>query len=174
MVYTFFLFYQAFPQDSPLALDLSTAILQLAENGDLQRIHDKWLVKNSCTLDNAELESDRLHLKSFWGLFLICGVACAIALFIYFLQIIRRLRSIRPDQVGSLDGGSHSSHIQRIWSLMDEKKDPSQSSRMKRLKTDSSSLHKYRDEGSGRISTGRESDIMAASDSNIASNKYEA
>nr|6R85_A Chain A, Glutamate receptor 3.3,Glutamate receptor 3.3 [Arabidopsis thaliana]6R85_B Chain B, Glutamate receptor 3.3,Glutamate receptor 3.3 [Arabidopsis thaliana]6R88_A Chain A, Glutamate receptor 3.3,Glutamate receptor 3.3 [Arabidopsis thaliana]6R88_B Chain B, Glutamate receptor 3.3,Glutamate receptor 3.3 [Arabidopsis thaliana]6R88_C Chain C, Glutamate receptor 3.3,Glutamate receptor 3.3 [Arabidopsis thaliana]6R88_D Chain D, Glutamate receptor 3.3,Glutamate receptor 3.3 [Arabidopsis thalian len=39
----------AFPRDSPLAIDLSTAILELAENGDLQRIHDKWLMKNACT-----------------------------------------------------------------------------------------------------------------------------
>ncbi|KAK6141169.1 hypothetical protein DH2020_025087 [Rehmannia glutinosa] len=33
----------AFQRDSPLAIDLSTAILQLSENGELQRIHDKWL-----------------------------------------------------------------------------------------------------------------------------------
>jgi ionotropic glutamate receptor len=36
----------AFPRDSPLAVDLSTAILQLSESGDLQRIHDKWMTKH--------------------------------------------------------------------------------------------------------------------------------
>ncbi|XP_077246921.1 glutamate receptor 3.3 isoform X2 [Tasmannia lanceolata] len=63
----------AFPRDSPLAVDLSTAILTLSENGDLQRIHDKWLTRSDCSSQTTDLESDQLHLKSFWGLFLICG-----------------------------------------------------------------------------------------------------
>ncbi|RYR78988.1 hypothetical protein Ahy_A01g003846 [Arachis hypogaea] len=33
--------------DSPLAIDVSTAILKLSENGDLQRIHDKWLTRSA-------------------------------------------------------------------------------------------------------------------------------
>ncbi|XP_022885901.1 glutamate receptor 3.5-like isoform X2 [Olea europaea var. sylvestris] len=40
----------AFQQDSPLVIDLSTAILQLSENGELQRIHDKWLTQNECSV----------------------------------------------------------------------------------------------------------------------------
>uniref|UniRef100_A0A803NIW8 Homoserine kinase n=1 Tax=Cannabis sativa TaxID=3483 RepID=A0A803NIW8_CANSA len=35
----------AFPKDSPLAIDMSTAMLTLSENGDLQKIHSKWLAK---------------------------------------------------------------------------------------------------------------------------------
>ncbi|MCL7023811.1 hypothetical protein MKW94_000673, partial [Papaver nudicaule] len=38
----------AFPRDSPLTVDMSTAILTLSENGDLQRIHDKWLSRSAC------------------------------------------------------------------------------------------------------------------------------
>ncbi|KAH1043846.1 hypothetical protein GYH30_025595 [Glycine max] len=38
---------QAFPRDSPLAIEMFTAILKLSENGDdLQRIHDKWLTSS--------------------------------------------------------------------------------------------------------------------------------
>ncbi|KAL5778386.1 hypothetical protein ACOSP7_011312 [Xanthoceras sorbifolium] len=126
----------AFPQDSTLAVDLSTAILALAENGDLQRIHDKWLMQSSCTLENAELESDQLHLQSFWGLFLICGIACVIALFIYFLQITYQLRTAEPPDDSSIESGSvRSRRLQRFLSKMDEKEDPSKS-KSKRAKVE--------------------------------------
>ncbi|ONI05454.1 hypothetical protein PRUPE_5G008300 [Prunus persica] len=118
----------AFPRDSPLAVDMSTALLQLSENGDLQRIYDKWLRQSSCTLESTELESDRLHLKSFWGLFLICGIACFIALFIYFLQILNKLRHADPTPcVSTSPGNSRSRQLRRFLSLIDEKKDPSNS-----------------------------------------------
>ncbi|KAJ8540885.1 hypothetical protein K7X08_001701 [Anisodus acutangulus] len=116
----------AFPRDSPLAVDLSTAILTLSENGDLQRIHDKWLARSACSLDNAELESDRLHLRSFSGLFLICGIACVIALLIYFLQILRKFHRTSNAEV-VLDGQttSRSKRLQTLLSLIDEKSDKS-------------------------------------------------
>ncbi|KAF8026329.1 hypothetical protein BT93_F2959 [Corymbia citriodora subsp. variegata] len=124
----------AFPRDSPLAVDLSTAILALSENGDLQRIHDKWLMQTSCSSDSAEIESDRLHLKSFWGLFLVCGIACFIALFIYFLQILHQLYHTAPAE-SAPDGSSssRSKRVQRFLSLMDEKEDPSKRSKKRKV-----------------------------------------
>ncbi|KAG1368275.1 putative Glutamate receptor 3.3 [Cocos nucifera] len=77
----------AFPRDSPLAVDLSTAILQLSENGDLQRIHDKWLAPAGYTSQDAGPDSNRLSLNSFWALFLITGIACLIALMVFFMRI---------------------------------------------------------------------------------------
>jgi len=108
-------------------VDLSTAILQLSETGDLQRIHDKWMTRSTCSLDNTEIESDRLQLKSFWGLFIICGMACFIALVIYFLQIMLLLRHSTPPESASNVGP-----LQRFLSLIDEKKGPSRSERRKR------------------------------------------
>lgn len=108
-------------------MDLSTAILQLSETGDLQRIHDKWITRSTCSLDNTEIDSDRLQLKSFWGLFIICGIACAIALIIYFLQIMLLLWRSSPSEPASNVGP-----IQRFLSLVDEKKGPSRSERRKR------------------------------------------
>ncbi|XP_048556900.1 glutamate receptor 3.5-like [Triticum urartu] len=79
----------AFQRDSPLAVDLSTAILTLSENGDLQRIHDKWLNPGQCdSSQGGDVAADRLNLSSFWGLFLISGVACFIALVIFFTRIL--------------------------------------------------------------------------------------
>ncbi|VAH30830.1 unnamed protein product [Triticum turgidum subsp. durum] len=82
-------FKTAFQRDSPLAVDLSTAILTLSENGDLQRIHDKWLNPGQCdSSQGGDVAADRLNLSSFWGLFLISGVACFIALVIFFTRIL--------------------------------------------------------------------------------------
>lgn len=132
---------KAFPRDSPLATDLSTAILKLSENGDLQRIHDKWLTISSCSLDNTELESNRLHLKSFAGLYLLCGIACLIALLIYFFKIFRKYQQFASDQqVSNRTGSSHSKRLKTLLSLIDEKQDPDQSSReRKRRKMEKSS-----------------------------------
>lgn len=116
-----------------MAVDLSTAMLALSENGDLQRIHDKWLKQSSCSGETSEIESDRLHLKSFWGLFLMCGLACFFALFIYFLQIIRQLYRAAPVESASPGhSSSRSSRLQKLLSLMDEKEDLSKSSNKKR------------------------------------------
>ncbi|GAB4825156.1 hypothetical protein Ancab_008031 [Ancistrocladus abbreviatus] len=77
-----------FQRGSPLAVDMSTAILQLSENGNLQRVHDKWLKKSACSTTADQVEENRLSLKSFWGLFLICGTACILALVVFFCRIL--------------------------------------------------------------------------------------
>lgn len=95
----FYFFFQAFQRDSPLAVDLSTAILQLSENGDLQKIHNKWLKNSDCSMQLNEIDADRLSLTSFWGLFLICGVACFVALTVFFCRILCQYRRFSPETV---------------------------------------------------------------------------
>ncbi|KAL2331832.1 hypothetical protein Fmac_019413 [Flemingia macrophylla] len=86
----------AFQRDSPLAVDMSTAILQLSENGDLQKIHDKWLLKHECsTQDNVD--SNELSLSSFWGLFLICGIACLLALIAFSIKVFCQYNKFSPE-----------------------------------------------------------------------------
>ncbi|XP_059662931.1 glutamate receptor 3.4-like [Cornus florida] len=87
----------AFQKDSPLAVDLSTAILHLSERGDLQRIHDKWLFHSKCNQQINEVEAARLSLKSFWGLFLICGIACFLALAVFFCRVFWQYRRFSPE-----------------------------------------------------------------------------
>jgi len=84
--------WQAFPRDSQLAVDLSTAILALSENGDLQRIHDKWLSNGpSSPQSTMDLEpAERLRVQSFSALFLICCVACLAALAIHGCILVRQ------------------------------------------------------------------------------------
>lgn len=88
---------QAFQRDSPLAEDLSTAILQLSENGELQRIHDKWLSKNKCSESTNQVDITRLSLTSFWGLFLICGTSCFVALVVFFCRVYCQYRKFTPE-----------------------------------------------------------------------------
>ncbi|CAD6335804.1 unnamed protein product [Miscanthus lutarioriparius] len=77
----------AFQRDSPLAADLSTAILQLSESGQLQRIHDEWFSRSSCSSDDSEVGATRLGLGSFWGLFLVCALICLFALLVFFIRV---------------------------------------------------------------------------------------
>ncbi|KAI9094275.1 hypothetical protein K1719_026857 [Acacia pycnantha] len=87
----------AFQRDSPLAVDLSTAILQLSENGDLQKIHDKWFKTFSCSAQANDSSSNQLSLSSFWGLFLICGIACFLALVTFFVRVFLQYKKYIPD-----------------------------------------------------------------------------
>ncbi|KAL5818923.1 hypothetical protein ACOSQ4_022765 [Xanthoceras sorbifolium] len=126
----------AFPRDSPLAIDMSTAILQLSENGDLQRIHDKWLTRSACSSQGAKQEVDRLNLKSFWGLFAMCGFACLLAFLVFFLQIIRQFarHSRDLDELGDASGRSSSQpvHLQTFLSFVGEKEEVIKSRSKKR------------------------------------------
>ncbi|XP_027360902.1 glutamate receptor 3.6-like isoform X2 [Abrus precatorius] len=125
----------AFPRDSPLAIDLSTAILQMTDNGDLQRIHDKWLLSSACLSQGSKLEVERLQLKSFWGLYVICGSACLLALFIYLLQILRQYQKHYSQEVDSTEQSlrSGSSQLRTFLSFVDEKEETVKS-RSKRRK----------------------------------------
>ncbi|KAK7320835.1 hypothetical protein VNO77_30680 [Canavalia gladiata] len=114
----------AFPRDSPLAIDLSTAILTLSENGELQRIHEKWLSEKACGYHSPE--DEQLQLNSFRGLFLICGIACFLALLIYFFSMVHQFSKKSPQKADHSNRcSSHSACIQTFLSFVDEKEDVS-------------------------------------------------
>nr|GMC57201.1 glutamate receptor 3.6-like [Ipomoea batatas] len=81
----------AFPKDSPLAIDMSSAIMELSENGELRKIQDMWLLKRACMSQNTKHEVNQFGVKSFSGLFLMCGFACLVALLLHFIMAIRHL-----------------------------------------------------------------------------------
>ncbi|CAL5399958.1 unnamed protein product [Camellia sinensis] len=134
----------AFPRDSPLAIDMSNAILTLSETGELQKIHDKWLNKKVCGSQTSQLESnDQRNLQSFWGLFVICGIACSISLLVYFCSMLHKFSRYFPESddepsPSSRSGSSRSAKVQRFLSFVDEKESASKS-KLKRKRTDVSS-----------------------------------
>uniref|UniRef100_A0ACD5UTR8 Uncharacterized protein n=6 Tax=Avena sativa TaxID=4498 RepID=A0ACD5UTR8_AVESA len=118
----------AFPRDSPLAVDLSTAILELSENGDLQRIHEKWLndrMTESQSQTN-DLQSDSLQVYSFSGLFVICGVACLATLAIHAGILVHKYcehaaSSQQAAALSSADGSSSRSRLRAFLSFADRR-----------------------------------------------------
>ncbi|KAF3966631.1 hypothetical protein ACB098_06G096400 [Castanea mollissima] len=81
----------AFKRDSPLAVDISTAILKLSESGELQKIHEKWFCKMGCPGERRQnSEPNQLHVISFWGLYLLCGVFTIGALLLFLLKMVRQ------------------------------------------------------------------------------------
>nr|GMD58351.1 glutamate receptor 3.6-like isoform X2 [Ipomoea batatas] len=139
----------AFPKDSPLAVDMSTAILKLSESGELQRIHDKWLLRRACTSQTTKLEVNRLQLKSFSGLYMICGLACFLALAVYFIFVTRQFRQHRTEPEPSSSSSrrsSRSKRLQRFLSFVDEKEE-SAKSRSRRRQRQGGSVRSVVDEG---------------------------
>ncbi|CAN8257831.1 unnamed protein product [Cochlearia groenlandica] len=114
----------AFPRDSPLAVDMSTAILGLSETGELQKIHDKWLSKSNCSnthASNKSGDSEQLNVHSFWGMFLVCGIACLVALFIHFFKIVRDFCKHKPQEEGEATRSPCLRKLQTFLAYVDEK-----------------------------------------------------
>ncbi|KAG6672227.1 hypothetical protein I3842_16G047000 [Carya illinoinensis] len=69
------------PRGSPLVADVSRAILNVTEAEKMKEIESAWLEKQTnCEDSDAQVSSESLGLSSFWGLFLIAGIASLSAL----------------------------------------------------------------------------------------------
>ncbi|XP_027331138.1 glutamate receptor 3.2-like isoform X2 [Abrus precatorius] len=114
----------AFPRDSPVAIDMSTAILTLSENGELQRIREKWLSEKACGFHSSG--DEQLQLNSFRGLFLICGATCFLALLIYFSSMLHKfIKKSSEKTAPSNRCSSPSARIQTFLNFADKKEDVS-------------------------------------------------
>ncbi|XAR55391.1 hypothetical protein NMG60_11035451 [Bertholletia excelsa] len=81
----------AFQRDSPLAFDMSTAILNLVETGKLQEIHERWFCKADCAAERGRSSKPKeLHMSSFWALYLLCGILTLTAFLVFLLRIFRQ------------------------------------------------------------------------------------
>ncbi|KAJ8763809.1 hypothetical protein K2173_003591 [Erythroxylum novogranatense] len=90
----------AFQRESPLAVDISSAILKLSENGELQTLHEKWFCKMGCLGSNGDKnDPSELHIISFWGLYLLCGVISLIAFLVFLLRMIRQYARYKRQQM---------------------------------------------------------------------------
>jgi ionotropic glutamate receptor len=95
---------------------MSTAISRLSENGNLQKLHDKWLKRGSCTTECEKEDVDRLRPNSFLGLFSLFGSACFLALLCYLIKLVRQyMRHIRET--------SQSARVESFLSFVKEKEE---------------------------------------------------
>ncbi|KAL0740874.1 hypothetical protein Bca4012_082387 [Brassica carinata] len=105
----------AFPKNSPMTKDLSIAILKVIQGKEMRRIENQWFNRLSITVSgnvssaserpdpNADLSSNRLSLGSFWGLFLIAGVARFLAFLVFVsLFLYEHRHTLCNDSEGSM------------------------------------------------------------------------
>ncbi|KAJ7958445.1 Glutamate receptor [Quillaja saponaria] len=85
-----------FPVGSPLVPDMSRAILNVTEGDKMRETEDAWFKKKvSCPdLMSSSVSANSLGLNSFWGLFLIAGVASVSALFVFAIRFLYERRHI--------------------------------------------------------------------------------
>ncbi|KAK4854051.1 hypothetical protein QYF36_018252 [Acer negundo] len=84
-----------FPLHSPLAPDVSRAILNVTESEKMKEIEDAYFKKHASCPDSSTLDSSNsLGLNSFWGLFLIAGIAAILALIIFMVIFVYEHRNV--------------------------------------------------------------------------------
>ncbi|KAI3440875.1 Glutamate receptor [Psidium guajava] len=120
----------AFQRGSPLAVDMSTAILKLSESGKLQKINEKWFCKMGCPGERGQDSGpQQLHLISFWGLYLLCGVISAGALLVFLIRVIRLFVRLKKQQMATTTSLSESSNrrcsdtFYKFLDFVDQKED---------------------------------------------------
>uniref|UniRef100_A0A6N2KDK0 Glutamate receptor n=1 Tax=Salix viminalis TaxID=40686 RepID=A0A6N2KDK0_SALVM len=108
-----------FPKGSPLAPDVSRAILNLIDDDNMKQIEDKWFGKqSSCPDSSTSISSNSLSLRSFWGLFLIAGIASLSALLIFTVNFVyQERRVLSPDDPRA----SMWRRIQNLFIVFDER-----------------------------------------------------
>nr|ABW74562.1 glutamate receptor 1 [Boechera divaricarpa] len=78
-----------FPKNSPLTGDVSRAILNVTQGDEMKPIENKWFGNQSnCPDPDTTLSSHGLTLSSFWGLFLIAGLASFLALLVFVANFL--------------------------------------------------------------------------------------
>ncbi|KAK6927702.1 Ionotropic glutamate receptor [Dillenia turbinata] len=88
-----------FPRGSPLGSDVSRAVLDVTEEGKMEQIEKAWLGDQSSCSDSTTVSSNSIALHSFWGLFLIAGLASILALitFVLFFLYEHRKELMKPN-----------------------------------------------------------------------------
>lgn len=114
----FLLHLQIFPKGSPLVGDISRAILNVTEGDEMKQIENKWfkLKESNCPDSQARVSSNSLSVGSFWGLFLIAGIASVVSLAIFITTFLHKHRQIL---LGS--GDSMWKRIRAIFKSYDQK-----------------------------------------------------
>lgn len=90
-----------FQKGSPVAKDVSKAILQLSEQGSLKNLEEKWLYSSDeCSTSSSSNDTESLKLGNFWVLYLISGVTSTICLlFSIVSSSLRSWQSTHQDVV---------------------------------------------------------------------------
>ncbi|GMI89253.1 GLUTAMATE RECEPTOR 2.7, glutamate receptor 2.7 [Hibiscus trionum] len=84
-----------FPKGSPLVADISRGILNVTQGDEMEHIQNKWFKSDvKCPDFDPVVSSTSLGLESFWGLFLIAGVASISALIVFASMFLYEHRHV--------------------------------------------------------------------------------
>ncbi|KAG5601874.1 hypothetical protein H5410_033244 [Solanum commersonii] len=111
----------AFPKDSHLVPDVSTAVLKVNEGGEFTKNGIQKYSRNDTDCPQNDGTSESLTLDSFKGLFLIAGVSAGSALLIFFFIFLYQNREILATD------DSIQKRLAAIAKVFDEEKDNSNS-----------------------------------------------
>ncbi|RDY01689.1 Glutamate receptor 2.7, partial [Mucuna pruriens] len=77
-----------FQKGSPVARDVSKAILHLSENAELKRLEEKWLINTQECSNITSNNTDSLKLRSLWILYVISGATSTICVLLSTIQCL--------------------------------------------------------------------------------------
>ncbi|XP_030279551.1 probable glutamate receptor [Sparus aurata] len=86
----------AAPLGSPLVKNLTIAILQLSESGELTYLRDKWWASSCMGADRAQT-SEALQPSDLRGLFVLLGLGLAVGLLLAVIELLSRARNQAKD-----------------------------------------------------------------------------
>lgn len=82
--------HQVFPKVSPLAVDISEAVLKVSQSGEINQLEQQMLISLNCSSSSAEEQNPGLGPELFSGPLLISGVICGIVLLISIARLVRK------------------------------------------------------------------------------------
>ncbi|KAK7351329.1 hypothetical protein VNO77_10697 [Canavalia gladiata] len=109
-----------FPKGSPLAADISRAILNVTQGEKMRTIENAWFRESNCMQSGTGISStSSLGLESFWGLFLIAGIASLLALIIFATTFLYQHKHIWSCQNSSTSIRTRVGILLRIFNQRD-------------------------------------------------------
>lgn len=99
---------------SPLVKNLTIAILQLSESGELMYLQEKWWASSCMGADGAH-SSEALQPHDLRGLFLLLGLGLGVGLLLALLELLSRARSQAKDGKVGKSISNCQSHTESLW-----------------------------------------------------------
>lgn len=100
-----------FQKGSPLVRDVSKAILQLLEKGEVRKLEDIWLNPDTCSKNLNSENTESLKLGSLWILYVISGATSTICF------IVSAIHSLKSSQTPNDDSRNYVSRWKRMVKL---------------------------------------------------------
>jgi ionotropic glutamate receptor len=109
---------QMFQKGSPLVRDVSKAILELLQKGELKKLEDIWLnPTNVCSNNLNSKNTESLKLGSFWILYVISGATSTICFLVSTIHSLKSRQTANDDAQESSGTQNDVSRWKRVVKL---------------------------------------------------------